>query len=285
MERAQSQIKRDTVHATYPKHRVDNLIKKICIIGTGEGVGHISSRLTELIMKSPSNIDVVEAGNLDVIMGGRILEYKTGLTRDEALALSQLIQVDHVLYFEAKTTPYANYKYGGPLSIQIALKIVDTRNGDIIYQLTKIWSMTYPYMEQNYWGPQPKTELYHALSNLVTFELSNALGGASLGVTFKRDTTGAVVYLPLSGSPGERAGMREGDKLVELNGVTIHSFADVKNFRKIGKRIKQGETVKAKIERDGTILEVEIKFPFIPFAPEKKRYKEEKKAKTKKLPI
>ncbi|MBC8178647.1 MAG: PDZ domain-containing protein [Deltaproteobacteria bacterium] len=284
-QRAQSQIKRDTIHATYPKHRIDNLIKKICIIGTGEGVGHISSRLTELIMKSPSNIEVIESGNLDVVLGGRILEYKTGLTRDEALALSQLIQVDHVLYFDAKTTPYANYKYGGRLSVQIALKIVDTRNGNIIYQLTKVWAMTYPPADRFFWSPVPDADLYHMLSNLVAFELCNALGMANLGVTFKRDATGAVVYGVFSGSPGERAGLREWDKLVELNGVTIHSYADVKNYRKIGKRIKQGETVKAKIERDGEILEVELRFPFIRFAPEKKRYKEEKKERTKKLPI
>ena len=284
IERAQSQIKYDTIHATYPKHRIDNLIKKICIIGTGEGVGHISSRLTELIMKSPSNIEVVEPGNLDAVIGGRILEYKAGLTRDEALALSQLVQVDHVLYFEAKTSPYADYKHGGSLSMRIALKIVNTRTGNITYQLTKIWSKTYPPANRFFWTRVPTVDLYHATSNLVAFEVSNAFGMARDGLLCKRDKSGAVIWTTLSGSPGEIAGIREGDKLVEFNGVRIRSFTDFKNFWKTTP-VKQGETVKAKIERDGEILEVELKFPFIPFAPEKKRYKEEKKKKTKKLPI
>jgi len=177
-----------------------------------------------------------------------------------------------------------NYKYGGRLSVQIALKIVDTRNGNIIYQLTKVWAMTYPTADRFYWQPQPSADLYHVLSNLVTFELSNALGIAHTGLSFKRDTTDAVIYGAFSGSPGERAGIREGDKLVEFNAISIHSYADFNNAWKTTP-IKQGETVKAKIERDGEVLEVEVKFPFIPFAPEKKRYKEEKKAKTKKLPI
>ena len=283
-ERAQSQIKRDTIHATYPKHRVDNLIKRICIIGAGEGVGHISSRLTERIMKSPSNIEVVEPGNLDAVIGGRILEYKAGLTRDEALALSQLAQVDHVLYFEAKTSPYADYKFGGTLSTRMALKIVDTRNGNIIYQLTKVWSMTYPPSDRFYWTPQPAADLNHVLSNLVDFELSYALGMAHTGLPFKRKTSAAVVYGPLPGSPGERAGIRERDKLVEFNGISIRSYADFKNAWNTAP-VKQGSTVKAKIERDGDILEVVVKFPSIPFAPEKKIYKEEKREKSKRYPI
>jgi len=243
LERAQSQIKRDTIHATYPKHRIDNLIKKICIIGTGEGVDHISSRLTEQIMRSPSNIEVVEPGNLDAIIGGRILEYKAGLTRDEALALSQLVQVDHMLYFDAKTTPYRDYKYGGSVSVRIALKIVDTRNGNITYQLTKVWSMTYPPADRFFWAPVPDADLYHALSNLVSFDLSNAIGLAQDGIAFKRDTAGAVVWATFIGSPGERAGIREGDKLVEYNGIPIRSFTDARNFWRTTP-VKQGETVK-----------------------------------------
>ena len=123
----------DKIFARYPKYRIDDKIQKICILGSGEGKNEITNFLTDYFIKS-SNVKVVETGNLQAILGGKIIEYGTGLSYSESQALSQMLQIDHILLFEEKISPHRDYQYGGRGSVTINLKIVNTLNGEVLYQ-------------------------------------------------------------------------------------------------------------------------------------------------------
>ena len=260
-----SKIKYDSSYATYPKHRIDNMIRMICIIGTGEGKDAISSKLTELFMDSPSNIEVIEPGNLDSILGGRI-EYETGLTRNEYQALSQMLQVDHILLFDAKISPHQDYEYGGRWTAQISLKIITARSGKIIFETIKSWGSNHP-------DPRPygfshvdailSDRMESVCFGLLRFELHYALGNTDLGVFFKTEHEAVVQRVHID-SPADRAGIREGDRILQIDGFKVHSYLDLRNYHR---NMRQGDSVEIKIERGRAILEVEVKYPVIPFAP------------------
>ena len=112
--------------AIYPKFRIDNKIAKVSIIGTGTGQNEISTYLTKFITETTS-IKVVEPGNLKSILGGRIIEYRTGLTGTESQIIAQMLQIDHIILFEEKISPHEDYKYGGPAYDQINLKIMNSQ--------------------------------------------------------------------------------------------------------------------------------------------------------------
>jgi len=83
--------------------------------------------------------------------------------------------------------------------------------------------------------------------------------GASLGTIPEYADEGPGVLL--SGTrpegPADRAGMRRGDRLVELAG---HEVRDIYDFMFVLRQSKPGETTTAVVERDGERVELEVTF-------------------------
>ena len=75
-------------------------------------------------------------------------------------------------------------------------------------------------------------------------------------------------------SPADRAGIREGDRILQIDGFRVHNYHDLRNYHR---NMRQGDSVEIRIERGREILEVEVKYPVIPFAPEEERHKDEQK--------
>lgn len=276
----ESKIKYDPLYFTYPKHRIDHLIGKICIIGDGENKDLISSSLTKIFMRYASSpIKVVEPGNLESILKGRIIEYETGLTKDESQALSQMLQVDYVLIFNEKISPHQEYIYGGTYYSQISLKIINTVSGEIIFQTTKHWAVYYPDPRPTFAGLSPKASLDGSTRSLemIMCELGYAVGSPVMGLLPKDHTsTGPfIVGEPMVNSPSHKAGIKEGDKILEIDGVKMKTWNDAMNHME-NVQPKQGDTRKIRLERAGKIFELDVKFPVIPLYPVEKRYKEEK---------
>ncbi len=70
------------------------------------------------------------------------------------------------------------------------------------------------------------------------------------------DRSGAVVTRVHPGTPGERAGLRPGDVLVEVNGRPVRDSADIRNVVGL---LRVGEEVKLKLLRDGKTRDISAK--------------------------
>jgi hypothetical protein len=273
------QAKWDTLYASYPRYRIDSPIRKISIIGIGEGKIVISARLTSNFIEwtSPA-IKVIEPGNLEAVLGGRIIEYGAGLTRDESQAISQMLQVDHLLLFDVKTSPHQNYIYGGRFEVRINLKIINTVSGEIVFQTSKSWGAHFPDPKPTYshWAPVPSIDRARAACFvMVQFELRYALGEVVAGlIGFKRSPNYLEVSSLLINSPADKEGIRKGDKIIEINGTKIRNRYEYEEyFKNLPRLPKQGNHLKMKLERDGRILEVVVKFPVIQKPPVEKELK------------
>jgi hypothetical protein len=270
----EKRIKYDKVYATYPKYRIDPPIRKIIIVGSGEGRSVISARLTEIFMVwiSPS-IRVIEPGSLEAIFGGRIIEYGTGLTKEESQAISQMLQVDHILFFNAITSPHQDYMYGGKFSTRLYLKIINTRSGEIVFQTSKEWGVNFPDPRPAFSHVSPNTSAKGRMVcfQMIDFELRYALGSIRTGLLFVPSQDRLVVNEIFMNSPADKAGIQKGDNIIEINDNKIHNYSEYEEFCK-RLSLKQGDHWKIKLERDGGILEVDLNFPVIPKPPLKKRY-------------
>jgi hypothetical protein len=278
----QSKIRPDPTYLTYPKYRIDHLIRKICIIGNGENKDAISSHLTQLSMKYTSSpIKVVQPGNLESVLKGRIIEFETGLTRDESQALSQMLQIDHVFLFSEKISPRQDYIYGGRCYAQISLKIINTINGEIIFQTIKEWGVYYPDPRPTFSSvsQQPSQNISRVCFHMIAGELMYAFGDTKTGLEPKDTAPPFIVGKVWMNSPAQKAGIQKGDKIIGIDGITVSSFLDYDNFIE-NIQPKQGSTLKVQIERGGKVLEVDIRYPVIPMYPVEERYKEEKKTGT-----
>lgn len=109
--------KPDTPYAVYPTYRIDPSPQRVCIVGTGEGRDDIAWWLTKGLIALEPPIKVIEPGNLEAVLKGKILEDATGLTPDETQALSQMFQVDHILFFQETISP---------------LRLIGTEEGSLI---------------------------------------------------------------------------------------------------------------------------------------------------------
>lgn len=276
LKRQQSKTKFDLVYGTYPAYRIDKLLGKICIVGSGEGKDEISAFLTQRIMEWSPNIVIIEPGNLEAVLGGSVIEYGTGLGKDEAQALSQLLQVDHVLFFDEKDTPHEEYIYGGRQETQIRLKIVNTRSGQIVFQTVKRWGAYFP-------DPRPTFSHITAQSNqiprnfcisMLDFELAYVLGHVYAGLRWEPGSM--VVSKVLSDSPADISGIKEGDRILSIAGIKIRGGSHVKA---VLRNSKQGDTQKVGLERNGKHIEVEINYPVISEHPSVEREKEKKEQK------
>lgn len=271
----------DKIIATYPQYRIDDRISRISIIGGESENSEITSFLTRFFMRQ-RNVKVIEPGNLQAILGGKIIEYGTGLSSSEAQALSQMFQIDHILIFEEKVSPPEEYIYGGKADVRINLKIINTLNGEILYQAGNKHGMFVPDpREINLHLKGRTTSFIEFLRNRclrsILHELSYAMGDSDAG--FNLGPGDIVIIEVLRNSLAERVGLQRGDKFVESNGLKVHSFSE---FVESAKNIKQGEEWNLKIERGGKALEFTIKIPTIHHKPEeKKKEKPEEKEKSK----
>jgi hypothetical protein len=279
-----SKIQRDPVYLTYPKYRIDHLVGKICIIGDGENKEYFSSRLIDIFMKNISTpIRVVEPGNLESMLKGRIIEYETGLTKEESQLLSQMLQIDHVLIFNEKHSPHQDYIYGGRYYAQISLKIINTISGEIIFQTVKRWGIFYPDPRPTFSSinAEPSENGFSRCTHMVLGELLYAFGGIYIGLVPTIDSPAGsfIIREPVINSPAYKAGFIEGDKILEISGISVNSYRSCLNIIE-SISPKQGSTLKIKLERKGKILELDVKFPLIPMYPAQKQYKEEEKTGT-----
>lgn len=275
-EQYRSMIKQDSLYASYPNHRIDSSIHKICIIDNGkEGAHEIASMLRIVFMEviSPP-IKILTPGTLKLFLNGKILDYEKGLTKAEAQAVSDLLQIDHILLFDEMRTPYEDYQFGGTFQVRIRLKIINASNSETIFQSGKTYGARYPDPRPNYhgWMPLSNTDinpLRAACMDMFEFELSYALGGVRAGWAVEKDlepSAPAVIGLTMKDSPAYRAGIRKGDTVVEVNGTSIQSFSD---FNRVlsNSRIEQGDRVVVKVKRSGELLDLELEYPYIPGSP------------------
>lgn len=260
----------DTPYASYPRYRIHPPARKISILGSGEGKHDISGGLTKGIINYTSQpIKVIEPGNIEAVLKGRIIEYGTGLNRDEAQVISQMLQVDHIILFDAKTSPHQDYMYGGRFEARINLKMINTISGEIVFQTSKTLGANYPDPRPTYthWNPLPSSiirKVRDACLFMTLFELRYALGEVSTGLLYSSFAPLIVGKLMIN-SPVDKVGIKEGDKVIEIEGIKISNYSDYENFWHTP--AKQGESIKMKIEREGEILEKALNFPVIPSPP------------------
>jgi hypothetical protein len=278
-EQYRSMIKRDSLYASYPNHRIDSQIRKICILDNGkEGAHEIASMLRIVFMevKSPP-IEVLTPGTLKLFLNGKIIDYEKGLTKAGAHTISELLQVDHILLFDEMRTPYEDYQFGGTFQVRIRLKLIDAGNGETIYQSGKTYGARYPDPRPNYHGWKPLSDkdinpLRVACMDMFEFELTYALGGVRAGWAVEKDlkpSAPAVIGLIMKDSPAYRAGIRKGDTVADINGNSIESFSD---FNRVltDSRIEQGNRIPVKVERSGELMDLELEYPYISESPAQK---------------
>jgi hypothetical protein len=273
-----SMIKRDSLYASYPDYRIDSQIHKICIIDNGkEGAHEISAMLRIVFMEVMSPpITILTPGTLKLFLNGKLIDYEKGLTRAEAQAVSDLLQVDHILLFDEMRTAYEDYQFGGTFRVSIRLKIINASNGETIFQSSKTYGARYPDPRPNYHGWMPLSNkdinpLRTACMDMFEFELTYALGGVRAGWAVEKDlepSAPAVIGLIMKDSPAYRAGIRKGDVVVEVSGNSIQSFSD---FNRVltNSRFEQGNRIVVKVERNGELLDLELEYPYIPGLPPK----------------
>lgn len=258
-----SNIRYDPLYISYPRLRVDNLIRRVCIIGSGEGAVDISEAIATAFMYSQAGIEVINPGNLDSLLTGKIIEYRNGLSTADSQTLSQVFRVDHFVLFEEEASSHQDYINGGRHYVRVNMKIVESKTGKIVYQTRKEWGERLP-------DPRPTYASISRLANdgprsyviaMLQFELRYAIGDAPPGIGCDPSKTGLTVGAILRDSPAERAGIRKGDRILSADGSSVSSPSD---FAALTSNVKQGDTQKIHLERDGMIMEVEVQYPVIP---------------------
>ena len=102
----------DPVYAAFPAYRIDDRMQRISIIGSGTGSEELRSALTKFLTER-TEIKVVEPGNLQSVLAGKVIEYHTGIAPSDAQVLSRMFQIDHLLLFDVEMAPYSAYRFGG----------------------------------------------------------------------------------------------------------------------------------------------------------------------------
>lgn len=104
----------------------------------------------------------------------------------------------------------------------------------------------------------------------VTGDPDRPMIGVSTGTSGKRDTLGLLIESVTRGSPAEKAGIEEGDRLVSVNGVNLRlspmdagesdmdGVASSRLIRELGK-LKAGDEVDLRVYRDGSVRNVKVK--------------------------
>ncbi len=259
----------DPVTTVLPSYRIDDQMRKISIVGSGSDSEELQSVLTKLFIEK-TDIKVVEPGNLRSVLAGKVIEYRTGIDPADAQTFSRMFQIDHLLLFDVEVAPYSAYRFGGKNYALINLKIVNTTNGEVLFQTSR--NVGVRYDDPRKYGYPQISELdtpglrYGAFLGLL-YELRYALGDVSFGWQLKpgTDVVGTIVV----GSAAERSGIQKGDTIVGINDTKISAEQDIFVFMSRN-GIKQGDETVVRIERDGKTLEKRVRFSIIPSRPGKR---------------
>jgi hypothetical protein len=252
----------EPMHAVYPQYRIDHMMSTISIIGSGSGSNDIAVSLTRLF-RDKTDIKVIEPGSLQAIFSGKIIEYNTGLNKEEAQVLAQRFQIDHVLFFEVNTAPYQDYMSGGRAYSAVNLKIVDIKNGETIFQCSS--NVGARFADPRPYGYTAIKEsgidsVKAAALALAVHELRYAIGDTMLGCNF--DQMSFKVTAVWLGSVAANADVRVGDVIKSVDGVNVSNASDLLSFLQLHP-IKQGDEVSLEVERNGQVLPKTLKFPVI----------------------
>ncbi len=257
----------DPLTASFPSYRIDDQMRRISIIGSGPYCDEIESAVTKYFLER-TKTKVVEPANLQSVLAGKIIQYHTGVAPADAQALSRMLQIDHLLLFDIETAPHGAYRFGGRYYALMNLKIVNTLNGEVLFQTSRNVGVTYDdprkygYTQINV---SDSRGLVRAAFFSLSHELGYVLGDVHMGLYFKRGTN--VILDVLIGSGADKAGIQKGDVLVGVNDAKISTGEDLASSTSA---VKQGDEVVVKVERDRKVLERRVKFPVVPFPPQRK---------------
>jgi hypothetical protein len=259
----------DPLYTSLPAYRIDNQMRRISIVGSGPDYERIQSALTKLFTER-TEVKVIEPANLQSVLAGKIIEYQTGISPADAQLLSRMFQIDHVLLFDVEIAPYSAYKLGGKNYAVINLKIVNTVNGEILFQASHGAQATVDDPHKYGYGYVNETDLpgvrNAALASLA-YELRYALNDAMMGWVLNPGTN--VVGDVLVGSVADKAGIQKGDAIVGINDTKISTDQDILALAN-RKALKQGEEATIKMERNGKMSKRRVVFPVIPVRPQTK---------------
>ena len=254
----------------YPKYRIDNIVNRIMVIGAGPDESLINTWLAGNIQHY-SDIKVIEPGNLSSILGGKIIEYNIGLTKEESQLISQMFQVDHVLIFKETVSPHTDYIVGGRAAVGINVKMINTITGEVIYQSAHSFGITYPdprpygYAYRNPLEGATRSHLLGLCFELFLFDFTYALGSVNIGIFFNtQDLTISDVF---PDSPAARAGIMIGDKILKVNDHPLTTPMGIYTYIIDTLKVKQGDTINLYILRDNKqYISAPVTFPTIPYA-------------------
>ena len=171
----------------------------------------------------------------------------------------KLTQYHHLLLFDIRVGPYAEYRFGGRAYCTVDLKIIDTKGGEILFQTSSDVGLRSKI-------PLPPASVSSLLFPLdpVIYELKYALGDVALGLRFESVGSNKILAVMVD-SAAYRAGFQKGDMIIGANTANISTQSDLEEFFRNSK-IKQGDGVTFRIDRAGKILEQTVKFPVIPLS-------------------
>jgi hypothetical protein len=274
MKGSEFKTQKEKLFAQYPSYRIDDKIHKLGIIGNGPGRSMISTQLSRALL-SRTHIKLVDPGEIELLLEGKTVNYEEGPTEAQVKVLSERFQVDHILIFNDFTSPHGDYILGGGAFDRIDLKIVNIYTGDVIFQTSSYFGLT--FVDPRVYGYNSVQEVAPAefdsfrmmnFYNLI-FQLLYAVGEVQLGIIPKSPQGPYIVFDVLVGSPAEVVGIQREDRIIEINGMPIRKMEDVM-AKRMEINLKQGEKASLKINRQGETKNLELNFPLIPYDAESK---------------
>jgi len=257
--------------ANYPKYRIDDNINVVCLILDTENKSYYESGINNLLILHP-NIRLINPENISSIIGSKILEYGTGLTREQSIQLSKLLQVDHIIYISERISPHSDYKFGGRAYIQLDLKIISSIDGEIVFKATGNFGIY--YIDPRPYGYSFRSEIDDSTKNhirslcwdkYIKFPLMYALGDAADGYSVYLNST--IIDSIAINSPADKSGMKTGDVIMDIEGFKIDNFSDFNRYylsHGLDSPKKQGDIRIIRVKRGSEIIECKIEFPIIP---------------------
>ena len=140
---------------------------------------------------------------------------------------------------------YVGWSLVVALLMGVATAPAQAAEEDEYYELMKLFVDTFEQIDRNYVKEVPRRELVEAAmrgmiakldpyssyinhDDLAEFNtvVEQEFGGVGIQVTVEPKTGELMVMTPLPGSPAYAAGMRPGDKIVEIDGKPTRSFEE-----------------------------------------------------------
>ena len=147
--------------------------------------------------------------------------------------------------------------------------------GEDVYQQARLFEQVLAHVRDYHVDSLPESELYHRAIDGMLGQLHDPYAALLVGKDYERlqeRTTGdyggvglqvearngwVTVVTPLAGSPGERAGIRPGDQLVEVDGVSAADWSMERAARSL--RGPVGTAIDLAVRREGATAPTSIK--------------------------